>query len=490
MEARATLALDRAGDAVADARNMLFILSDEHNRKIAGAYGHPFIETPNIDALAAQGTTFDAAYTNCPICVPARASLATGRPVHETGYWDNAHPYDGRIESWHGRLRAAGVDVVSIGKLHFRGGDDYGFSEELMPLHVVGGKGDLKGLLRTELPPNPGTPALAARAGRGVSSYFEYDGRIAERAVQWLGDRAKARGAPPFVLFVSLVMPHFPMMAPPAYYDRYAGYSLSKLRTGIDAPPPDDHPTLARMRAFFDYDDHFERPRRAVALRAYFGMVTRVDEIVGDLLRVLDATGLSASTRVLYTSDHGDNLGNRGLWGKSVMYEDSVALPMILSGAGIPKGKRRATPVALTDIAPTMLDACGLKADPGLPGRSLITIANEPDRDRPILAEYHAAGSDTGQFMLRLGRWKLIYFVGAPPQLFDLAEDPDERRDLGRAPEHQATISRLTRELRQLCDPEAINARAFADQQRLIEANGGREGILKTVDIPFTPAPN
>jgi choline-sulfatase len=475
-------------DVVA-AKNMLFILSDEHNRKITGVYGHPFIETPNIDALAAGGTTFDAAYTSSPICVPARASLATGLPVHLNGCWDNAHPYDGRLPSWHGRLRAQGIDVASIGKLHFRGGDDYGFTEELLPLHVVGGTGDLKGLLRQELPRNPGTPGLAAKAGRGISSYFEYDGRIAERAIDWLRERAARPDAPPFVLFVSLVMPHFPLIAPPEYYDRYAGYDLERLRTGIDAPPPDEHPTLARMRGFFDYDDHFRDEDRAVALRAYFGMVTRVDEIVGMLVRTLNETGLTGSTRVLYASDHGDNLGSRGLWGKSVMYEDSVAVPLVLAGDGVPKGKRCATTVSLVDIAPTMLDALGCPPDPDLPGASLIGIATAADADRPVLAEYHAAGSDTGQFMLRLGAWKLVHFVDAPAQLFDLAADPDERRDLGRSPDHAAVVADLTRVLRTLCDPEAINARAFADQKRTLEANGGRDSIMQTVDIPFTPAP-
>ncbi|MEC9343670.1 MAG: sulfatase-like hydrolase/transferase, partial [Pseudomonadota bacterium] len=405
---------------MATASNMLFILSDEHNRKITGAYGHPFIETPSIDALAARGTTFDAAYTSSPICVPARASLATGLPVHLNACWDNAHPYKGLPPSWHAKLRERGADVVSVGKLHFRGGDDYGFTEELLPLHVVDGKGDLKGLLRRELPRNPGTPGLAAKAGRGVSSYFEYDGRIAERAMEWLRERATRShakpGAPPFVLFVSLVMPHFPLIAPPEYYDRYAQYDLDRLRTGIDAPPPDDHPTLARMRGFFDYDDHFRDEDRAVALRAYFGMVTRMDEIVGTLVRTLDETGLAETTRVLYASDHGDNLGSRGLWGKSVMYEDSVAVPLVLAGEGVAKGKRCTTPVSLVDIAPTMLDALGCPRDEGFPGASLIDIAAAaPDANRPVLAEYHAAGSDTGQFMLRKGRWKLVHFVGAPP---------------------------------------------------------------------------
>ena len=136
------------------ATNLLVLMSDEHNPKFLGAAGHPFIATPNLDALAARGTRFDAAYTTCPICVPARAAFAVGRYVHDVGYWDNADGYDGAIPSWHHALRDAGHRVVSIGKLHFRGrpGDDHGFSEEIVPMHIVDGIGDGKGLIRENIP--------------------------------------------------------------------------------------------------------------------------------------------------------------------------------------------------------------------------------------------------------------------------------------------------------------------------------------------------
>ena len=117
-------------------KNLLILMSDEHNPKVLGCAGHPIIRTPNLDALAAQGTRFTAAYTTCPICVPARASFATGRYVHQEGYWDNADGYEGAIPSWHHQLRERGHEVVSIGKLHFRGapGDDHGFSQEIVPV--------------------------------------------------------------------------------------------------------------------------------------------------------------------------------------------------------------------------------------------------------------------------------------------------------------------------------------------------------------------
>lgn len=468
-------------------QNLLFLLSDEHNRKVAGCYGHPFVQTPNIDALAARGTRFDSAYCNSPICVPSRASLATGLYPHQVGCWDNATPYTGTPASWHHTLRAAGVDVVSIGKLHFRGGDDYGFTEELIPLHVVDGKGDLKGLLRKDPAARAGTADLAAAAGPGESSYFRYDTRIAETAVDWLQRRASDTSGRRFALMVSFVMPHFPLVAPQADYDLYADRVLRALSEGLRSPPP-DHPTLNRMRSVLDYDRHFNDERRAVALRAYFGMVTRLDHLIGTVLSALEASGLTESTRVIYTSDHGDNLGNRGMWGKSVMYEDSVGVPMILAGRGVPEGQTIAAPASLLDIAPTALDCTGTPNSAHFPGTSLISLANTP-HDRPVMAEYHGTGSDTGQFMLRKGQWKYTEYVGTSPQLFDLSADPNEEFDLSREPDGEAVCAEMRSELRMICDPDRISAMAFADQKRVIDANGGAEAISGTGDIPFTPPP-
>jgi len=325
-------------------------------------------------------------------------------------------------------------------------------------------------------------------AGRGSSSYSEYDTRIAARAAEWLRARAASGDARPFVLCVHFVMPHFPLIAPEACYDLYEDVPLAELRAGLDAPPA-DHPTLNRMRRFMDYDRYFDDDRRAVALRAYFGMVTRIDQLVGDLLRVLEQTGQAGATRVLYSSDHGDNLGNRGMWGKSVMYDDACGVPMILAGADVPAGAVVDTPVSLVDVAPTAAQATGCAAEGPWVGRSLIELAQGVDTDRAVFAEYHAAGADTGVFMLRKGRWKLVYYVGQRPQLFDLEADPGERADIGADPDHAEVRAMLEAELREICDPEEVSARAFADQARVIAANGGREGIQGSADIPFTPAP-
>lgn len=472
--------------------DMLFLLSDEHHARMLGAAGHPFVQTPHLDALAVRGTRFENAYCNSPICVPSRASLATGRYPHEIDAWDNAAPYTGAHRSWHHALREAGHEIVSVGKLHYRGGDDYGFTEELMPLHVVNGVGDLKGMLRRPLPEKGGAADLANGAGRGTSDYSDYDARIAKRARDWLRKRAEARArgdATRFVLFVSFVMPHFPLVAPEPCYDLYADRGLDELRTGLTAPAP-DHPVLREMRGYFTYDDHFDDERRAVALRAYLGMVTRLDQLVGELLDTLRETGLGPTTRVLYTSDHGDNLGNRGWWGKSNMYEDSVAVPMILAGPGVPSGSVCRTPVSLVDVAPTMHAALGLPPAADYRGRSLLSIAAEgDDPERPVFAEYHAAGSPTGLFMLRRGRWKLVAYAGERAQLFDLENDPGERRDLAECSKHIGTLQVMRAALTKAVDTDEVDRKAFDAQETLIERHGGRDAILSTTEIPYTPAP-
>lgn len=472
-------------------RNTVFILSDEHNRDIAGCYGHPFIKTPHIDGLASRGALFTAAYCNSPICVPSRASLATGRYVHRIHCWDNAMPYHGQYPSWHHVIREAGHDVVSVGKLHFRSSsDDNGFSREILPMHILQGKGDLKGLLRIDPPPKKGAEALAETAGIGESDYFRFDRMVADTAADWIAGMAH-RQTLPWVLFVSFVMPHFPLIAPREYYELYEGYDLDQLRHGLDAPPP-SHPVLAELRTAFAYDSHFDDERRATALRAYYGMVTALDDNIGRVLAALTENGLEADTRVVYTSDHGDNLGNRGMWGKCVHYEDSVAIPLIAAGDGFPVGVE-ATPVSLVDLFPTLIESTGAAEPAGLPdidGTSLFKVVASPNPERAVFSEYHAVYSRAGHFMLRKGDWKLMYYLDGPPQLFDLANDPKERNDLGRAPEMAGKLNELESEMRRIADPEEVSAAAFADQARLIEANGGVDAVLSSADIPHTPVPD
>src|SRR4051812_39072789 len=343
-------------------KNLLVLMSDEHAGRAMGCAGHRLARTPHLDRLAARGTRFTAAYTSSPICVPARASFATGKYQYQVGYWDNADAYDGVVPSWHHFLRAGGHRVVSIGKLHFRGlpGDDHGFSEEIVPMHVIEGVGDVKGLVRTDIPRRQGFDKLAKLAGSGESPYTRYDRDIAARAQAWLRTEAPKHRDRPWALFVSFVCPHFPLVAPQSFFDLYPPERMPLPKQYLPSQRP-DHPYLAEYHACMGYDDGFEgdlaRVRRAIA--GYLGLVSFMDDNVGKVLHALDDCGLSGSARVVYTSDHGDNLGARGLWGKSTMYEESAGVPLILAGPDVAPDARCGTPTSHVDLFPFFLEATG-----------------------------------------------------------------------------------------------------------------------------------
>ncbi|HET9383580.1 MAG TPA: sulfatase-like hydrolase/transferase [Gemmatimonadales bacterium] len=473
--------------------NLLFILSDEHNKRVTGCYDHPMIRTPNLDALAARGTRFTSAYTNCPICVPARASFATGRYVHEVRCWDNAIAFDGQADTWGHRLMEQGHHVASIGKLHYKESkpDVNGFDEEILPLHIVNGVGDLLGLIRDELPRRPGSLKLGPEAGRGESEYTHYDRSIADETVKWLKHSAPKHRQKPWALYVGFVSPHFPLIAPPQFFDMYPEDRVP----WPDMYAPDErprHPFIDAMRRCLCFDEPFDEAMVRRAITAYFGLTTFLDDNIGKILRALDETGIAQETRIVYSSDHGDNLGTRGLWGKSTMYEESAGIPMIMAGPGVPAGRVCDTPVTLADGFPTFIQALGAQPDPrdrGLPGVSLLDIALGAVPQRTILSEYHAAGAITGSYMIRHGQYKYVHYVGMPPMLFDLQADPRERNDLGRNPAFKAVCAECDSQLRNVVDPEAADRLARADQRACIEKNGGKEAILKKGTFRYSPPP-
>lgn len=471
-------------------KNLLIVMTDEHTRKVMGCYGNPHVKTPNMDRLAARGTLFERAYSTSPICIPARAIIATGRYVNETRNWDNAFAYTGAHRSWMHALSDAGWRVESIGKLHFRNEeDDTGFQKQHLPMHVVGATGDVLGCVRDPMPPRPASRKMAEKIGPGTSSYSDYDVDICELTVSWLKDRAAEGDAAPWALFASFVTPHFPLIAPELFYDMYKDKGLMPQKPW--PPEAEDHPWLAAFRKSFLFDN-FTPETTAIALACYYGLVSFVDDRIGKVLDTLEALGMADDTLVIYTSDHGDNIGERGLWGKSNFFEEAAGIPMIVAGPGMPTGKRSKTPVSLYDIYPTALDWAGVSdAEEGArPGRSLLPLATAADDpDRPVVGEYHAAGAATGTFMVRKGRFKYIHYVDYPPQLFDLDADFEETADLAGDPTHKGVLAELEAELRRAIDPEDADRRAKADQAALVEVHGGRAAVIARGGFGATPPP-
>lgn len=473
--------------------NLVIIMSDEHNPKVVGASGHRIVQTPNLDRMAARGTRFSSAYTTCPVCVPARAAFATGKYVHQVGFWDNADAYDGSVPSWHHRLRDRGHRVVSIGKLHFRGrsGDDNGFSEEIIPMNIIEGKGDLMGLVRSDLPERGLSWKIAKLAGPGETAYTAYDREIATRAEIWLREEAPRWRDRPWVLFVSFVCPHFPLVAPAEFYYRYRLEDMPVPKQYRPAERP-EHPYLRDYSSSFVYDRFFDEAKLRKAIAAYYGLCSFLDDNIGKVLRALEATGLAGETRVLYTSDHGDNLGARGLWGKSTMYEEVAGVPLMLMGPGVAAGATVATPASHVDVYPSILQCVGEnrpETSGDHPGTSLFALAQGARPERNVLSEYHGMGSTTGAFMIRHGKYKYVHYVAYRPQLFDLERDPEELHDLAQDASHAGVLEECRARLAAICDPAEVDARAKRRQAELLEQNGGREAVIRRGDLGFTPPP-
>jgi choline-sulfatase len=463
--------------------NTLVILSDEHQARAMGCAGHPFVRTPNLDRLASRGLRFTNAVTPSPICVPARAAFATGQPVYRCRYWDNSIAYDGRVRGWGHALQEAGIPVESVGKLHYqREKLPAGFDIEHIPMHLHKGVGMVWASIRDPLPEQRPTSKrmLGEHIGAGESDYTRYDQAVTDLAIDWIKGRGRET-AKPWCLYVGLVAPHFPLVSPPAFFDLYPPSSMPepKLhpRTGYKL-----HPWLQEHEDFWSHEATLkDDDERRTAMAAYYGLTSWLDHNVGRLVTALDEAGLGDVTRVVYASDHGDNLGARGQWGKSNLYRESVDVPLIVAGPGVPR-RECATPVSLLDLSVTILDSLGIDpkhALPGAAGRSLFDIARSPDNaERIAFSEYHAVGSNTAAFMLRNGRWKYHHYVRHEPELFDLVSDPEETTNLAHVRQYADVLQTMHAELTRRCDPEAIDAEAKADQAALIERLGGMDAVM------------
>ena len=473
--------------------NLLVIMSDEHQARAMGCAAHPFVQTPHLDKLAARGMRFTNAYTPSPICVPARASFATGRHVHKNRLWDNAMPYTGNIPGWGHALQHAGIPVESIGKLHYRNEqDNTGFDAEHIPMMVANGVGMVWASIRREDERIYGKKRmLGEHIGPGNSAYTDYDAAVTKCTVEWLQQQDTNE---PWCLYVGMVAPHFPLVVPQEFYDLYPLDSLPEVKQHPSAGYQ-QHPWIVKQNAFMDSESKFkDESERLSAMASYYGLCSWLDNNIGQILTTLEETGLMDNTTVVYTSDHGDNVGARGLWGKSNMYEEACAIPLIVAGPGVKQGCCD-TPVTLLDLSCTIANhfdqhIVGDEAHGNAVGKSLYAIADEDyDNQRIVFSEYHAAGSVSGAFMIRQGRWKYIYYVGFEPELFDLESDPEELNNIAQQPQSKNTLERLHQALLSICDPDAMSELAHEDQAALIAHYGGREKAITLGAPAATPPP-
>jgi choline-sulfatase len=434
--------------------NLLYLHSDQHSPFVMGAYGDPLVQTPNLDQLAQDGVTLDGCYCPSPICVPSRMSSLTGRYPHENRVWTNSHILDSAIPTLAHAMGAGGYRPALVGRMHAVGPDQlHGYAERLVGDHgpnQPGGRGadhgDLSGTA------GPARVSLT-KSGPGQSAYQVHDEDVTAAAVHWLdryGVRHRAgQESTPFSLSVGFMLPHQPFVARQQDYALYEG-RMTMPRT----PEPFSNDLHPHIRAWREGCGIVDVPEDEIlrARTAYWALVTCMDRLIGQILEALRANGLEDNTLVVYTSDHGEQVGEHGLWWKQTFYEDSVRVPAILKWLGRLSPNVRSDRVCSgLDLNATMLDALGCPPLPQSRGRSLLPLLQSPKTapwEDIAFSEFcldgAGAGGPTGehgivQRMVRRGDWKLNYYDTQPSQLFHLAEDPRELNDRIADP-HCATI--------------------------------------------------
>ena len=399
------------------------------------AYGHDVVRSPNLDVLAARGVVFEGAYCPSPLCAPSRASLLTGRLPSRIGVYDNAAELRASEPTVMHHLRAAGYDTCLSGKMHFVGPDQLHGFEQRLTTDVypadLNWTPDWRVPLTERLPWYHTMESVLTPGVCAASMQMDYDDEVAHRAVRKLRRLARDRSRP-FFLCVSFTNPHDPWELRPEYWDRYDQDAIDLPAFGR-LPRERADPHSVRLRDMSGIDDvelDDEQIRRA--RHGYYAGISYLDDRVGEVLDTLAQTGLDDDTIVLFTADHGEMLGERGLWYKMAFFEQSARVPLIAAGPGIAPG-RVAEPVSLLDLVPTLLDVAGIGGDhrAGLAGRSLApALAGDRLERADVVVEYLAEGVSAPAVMLRRGRYKYVRCDGDPEQLYDLEADPHERDDI------------------------------------------------------------
>jgi choline-sulfatase len=488
--------------------SFLVLMADQLAASWLPAYGHPLVQTPHLSALAQDATVFDSAYCPFPLCAPSRSAMLTGRLASDIGVYDNAAELAATVPTLAHALRAHGYHTAVAGKMHFVGPDQlHGFEERLTadiyPADIDWTPDWSRPLDR----PLPWYHTMESVRDPGVCAaamQTDYDEEVCFHAVRKLHDIARHRPDQPFLLFVSFTNPHDPWEIPQRHWERYRRSEIPDPAVP-SLPLERADPHSRRLRAMCRVDEApltDEQIRRA--RHAYFAAVSYLDERVGEVLGALQRSGMADRTTVLFCADHGEMLGERGLWYKMAFFEQSARVPLIVRVPGA-RPRRVAEPVSLLDVTPTLLELAGLPAEQVSPPPAA-GAAGSPDEharaavslaaavtgaghapSRPVVSEYHAEGATAPSAMVRDGRFKLIRSLEDPDLLYDLEADPRELSDLSAAPEHADTVARLGASLDARVDLVAVGRRVLASQRerRLVSA-AVRRGVRPKWD--FEPA--
>jgi choline-sulfatase len=453
--------------------NIVIVMCDQLGAGALPSYGHPLVKSPNIDSLAKAGTVFENCYSNFPLCVPARLAFMTGKYCSSIGAWDNAAQMPPDVPTFAHYLRVLGYRTCLSGKMHFIGPDQlHGFEERVTtdicpsdfnwtadwddPWRIMDWFHTMK---------NVSTAGIAER-----SLQQDYDEEVAFHAARKIFDWARAPDGRPFLLVASFTHPHDPYVTPKRFWDLYRHDDIDMPRVPFIPPAQRD----AHSRRLWEQYDRGEfgitDEKIRNARHAYFGSISYVDERIGEILDALRRSKLMDDTVVIFLSDHGDMIGERGLWYKMSFYDWSSRVPLVMAGPGIPRGHRVRSNCGQVDILPTLVELAAGSAWDGYPdppdGKSIIPLLHAENPERAAVSEVFSEGVAAPYVMLRKGRYKINYVEHDTPQIFDMQADPDELSNLALDPAHAALTAELQAEVHRRWDLDRLKGEVLSSQRR------------------------
>ncbi len=474
--------------------NILIVMVDQLAPRFLPIHGHPLVKAPNLERLAARGTVFESAYCNSPLCSPSRTAFMTGALPSRTGGYDNAAEFRADIPTFAHYLRRLGYRTILSGKMHFCGPDQlHGFEERLTTDIYPADYGWTPDWERPDERPSwYHNMSSVTEAGLCIrTNQMDFDEEVAFAAERAIYDHVRAKDRRPFLMVASLTHPHDPFAITRPYWDLYRHEEVALPAVRLGDVPQDPHSARIRHVCAMDAETVTDEQIRN-ARHAYFGAISFCDAQLGRLLDALDATGLD-DTVVMFLGDHGEMLGERGLWYKMSFFEGACRVPLVISAPGRFAPGRVAASVSLVDVLPTLVEIAGGEVAhlaSAIDGRSLVPhLAGQGGHDE-VVGEYFAEGAAAPLVMLRRGPWKFVHSPADPDQLYDLVTDPEELHNLAGGPEFAARLAEFRAEVARRWDLDALDrdVRESQRRRRLVDA-ALMTGVTKAWDYqPFRDA--
>lgn len=477
------------------APNIVLVMFDQLAPQFLPFHGHPLVQAPAMAALAERGTVFENAYCNSPLCAPSRFSMLSGRYCSAIGAYDNAAEFAADTPTIAHYLRSLGYRTCLAGKMHFIGPDQlHGFEERVttdMYPADFGWTPDWEHSERSLFWYHDMLSVVEAGVYERTLA-LDFDDEVAFESQRWIYDTARDDDARPFFLTVSFMQPHDPYMTPRAYWDRYEHDRIDM----PEVPELSEDPHSARLQRMCRMDEYrITEEHVRNARHAYYGMIAYLDDRFAALERAVEEAGFADETLWVVTSDHGDLLGEHGLWYKMHFFEHAVRVPLVLKGPGIPTGRVEG-PVSLLDLLPTLLDYAsdGAPPEPAAPvdGHSLLpTLTGDAsDAFGTVISEYLAEGTLEPMLMLRDGRYKYVCCPTDAERLYDLEPDRREERNVADDPRHAGALSELRACADAHWDERVIKMAIIASQKRRRFAHQAlQRGVVRSWDFqPYRDA--